>query len=503
MTKKGFNLRNMVAIATCLAGFTVFTGCNKDNNPNDPNPNGDSNNDFENLGYVAPEKETDPHVFVNMKDGSSFAFYTNAETGNVKSAICDDGSKTALIRYGVDGLPIGAYSENRYYIFLYAGNTITTEIYDADGQKIDEQTIQGEDIAELTTDSPYLRSAAPFNFSECVTKVFEHRTAKATKRVNIIRGFSDGVVEMFDYWEKNPISKICPDSDLRENINNNKSYDTRSVLNRVNGKLGELLREQYKIFDIYRDKLPGMPLNDDPRDRNGYLELSDYEMKFKKEGEGRKLTINTNLRITTISSDQSWCQIYPYDGNQSVNIIVGKNVTSSSRTATILVVASNPITFEITTAKVDIIQLWGDDNENLQISESWFENTAWDITESGETKIVYVDSDGTTTDIYPYNNSYVAYFSSTYSGSDSGIGGDEKPTYRVTSPGTLVEESEYKFDLTTTTTVTGKYTRTYSLASVNAQTINVEIQGNWVIESTEDGKMTMTVTTGQGIGTRR
>ena len=39
MTKKRLNLRNAAAIFACLAGITVFSGCDKDNDPNDKNGN--------------------------------------------------------------------------------------------------------------------------------------------------------------------------------------------------------------------------------------------------------------------------------------------------------------------------------------------------------------------------------------------------------------------------------------------------------------------------------
>jgi hypothetical protein len=43
MSKVRLNLRNVVAIAICLAGFTIFCGCEKENEPSIDNQNNSSN----------------------------------------------------------------------------------------------------------------------------------------------------------------------------------------------------------------------------------------------------------------------------------------------------------------------------------------------------------------------------------------------------------------------------------------------------------------------------
>ena len=57
MFKNKFYLRNVVAIAICLAAFTVFTGCNKDDDPgNSGNPN--NNGETSIVGVWVFEKGT-------------------------------------------------------------------------------------------------------------------------------------------------------------------------------------------------------------------------------------------------------------------------------------------------------------------------------------------------------------------------------------------------------------------------------------------------------------
>ena len=258
MFKNKFNWRNVVAIAICLAGFTVFSGCSKDKD--------NSDDDFNNLGLVVPERDADPHIFVNMKDDSFLAFYTNVETGNMKSAIYDNGTKTVLIRYGVDGLPLGAYSENRYYIFLYSGNTMTIEIYNANDQKIDEQNVQGDDIAELIKDSPYLRSAS---FSPiCVSPIFA-KNVKATNQAKNTLGIPK------DETMLNDLNRITVSDNCREDLlkkkfsNNSKNWSAARFTNRANEILKKNMQEQYKMFDKFRNKFPGKDTNIDLPDQKG------------------------------------------------------------------------------------------------------------------------------------------------------------------------------------------------------------------------------------------
>jgi hypothetical protein len=275
MYKVKQNLRNLkgVAIAICLAGFMVFSGCKSDDD--NPNPN-EINDVFSNLGYVASQREADPYIFVNMEDGSSLSFYTNVETGDVKSAIYDNGSKTVLIRYGTDGLPIGAYSDNLYYILRYEGNTATTEIYNADNQKIDEQTVQSEDIAELIKDSPYLRSSALTPI--CVSKIF----AKNAKSTYLVLDYSNSPfgVNPNDKVLLNLVTNtveyenVCFDDPLGKNFSNNtKGWNAERFINSSNEKLTSLQQGHIDLLNLAAKAKYTHPdaLNKDKNDKNGYV----------------------------------------------------------------------------------------------------------------------------------------------------------------------------------------------------------------------------------------
>ena len=112
-----------------------------------------------------------------------------------------------------------------------------------------------------------------------------------------------------------------------------------------------------------------------------FFELSTSQINFPKEGGTNSFTIETNYKITEISSSQAWCKI-SYDKNNPivVDITVEKNETTSTQNAIIWVWAINPVTNDKEGKAVSIKQEAGENNyKEAQVSTSYNEN---DITET-------------------------------------------------------------------------------------------------------------------------
>jgi len=95
------------------------------------------------------------------------------------------------------------------------------------------------------------------------------------------------------------------------------------------------------------------------------LTLSIDSINFAKESETDSFTINTNLKVTDISSSQTWCTVsYDKDDPKIVEITVEKNDSTSSRNAIIFVTAINPATNEEADKAVAVKQEAGEDNND-------------------------------------------------------------------------------------------------------------------------------------------
>lgn len=104
------------------------------------------------LGFISPSAELDPYVFTDLTEGSMLGLYQNQETGQIKSGIFQKGSDQILVRYNTSGLPTGAYSDNKYYVFTnYQGNSVTVTTYNEQQQKVSEKTHTGSAVGAITT----------------------------------------------------------------------------------------------------------------------------------------------------------------------------------------------------------------------------------------------------------------------------------------------------------------------------------------------------------------
>ena len=71
MFRKRFNLRKVVAIATCLAGVTMFSGCDKENDPNENNNGTGVPGTVMNFTATAGDKQVSLSWTVPSDDGGS------------------------------------------------------------------------------------------------------------------------------------------------------------------------------------------------------------------------------------------------------------------------------------------------------------------------------------------------------------------------------------------------------------------------------------------------
>jgi len=134
---------------------------------------------------------------------------------------------------------------------------------------------------------------------------------------------------------------------LIENLIPNKKYFVRAYAKMASSKV------------YYSDEISFNTLPED------ILTLSTSEINFKKEGETKSFTIETNLKVTNISSDKNWCKVsYNANDPKNVTVTVDKNGTTSPRTATITVEANNPATDKKTSKTVLIKQEKGDDEDS-------------------------------------------------------------------------------------------------------------------------------------------
>ena len=116
-------------------------------------------------------------------------------------------------------------------------------------------------------------------------------------------------------------------------------------------------------------------------EKKGFLILSPDKLDFTKDKGSNLFTINTSLKITNITSNQSWCKIsYNKDNPQVVYVDVDENKTDSSRPATITVEANNSAN-EKTTGTVAVNQegttnalvgewIWDDEQYDLPVTIS-------------------------------------------------------------------------------------------------------------------------------------
>ena len=158
MTKKCSILRKVVAIAICLAGFTMFSGCGKD----------DEGEKFllDGMGFKEAKNVGDPYIFTSLKDGSCLKVF-------VKENITDsiffyDGSKMIGIKYNEDEMPVKIYAPDFYCLFTnYQANSVLVTTYNNQGQMIKEENMTYEDVPGFESELMPAKSFAVQQSSPC------------------------------------------------------------------------------------------------------------------------------------------------------------------------------------------------------------------------------------------------------------------------------------------------------------------------------------------------
>jgi len=138
--KKSFILRKVVAIAICLAGFTMFSGCSKD----------DKGEKFllDGMGFKEAKNVGDPYIFTCLKDGSCLKVFVKEDIAD--SIFFYDGSKMIGIKYNEDEMPVKIYAPDFYCLFTnYQANSVLVTTYNNQGQKIKEENMAYEDVPEF------------------------------------------------------------------------------------------------------------------------------------------------------------------------------------------------------------------------------------------------------------------------------------------------------------------------------------------------------------------
>ncbi|MDR0874327.1 MAG: hypothetical protein LBN27_12835 [Prevotellaceae bacterium] len=122
----------MVAIAICLAGFTMFSGCNK----NDPKKEYPLNG----MGYQESEGEMYPYILTCLQDGSCLKVFEKQDITD--SVFYYDGKKMIAIKYDTDEMPVKIYTPDLLYVLTdYQGNSVTISTYNKQGQKTKEESV--------------------------------------------------------------------------------------------------------------------------------------------------------------------------------------------------------------------------------------------------------------------------------------------------------------------------------------------------------------------------
>ena len=158
MLKANLNLRKMVAIAICLAGITMFSGCSKD----------DEGENFllDGMGFKEAKNEGDPYIFTSSKDGACLKVFAKDDIAD--SIFFYDGSKMIGIKYNEDEQPVKIYAPDFYCLFTnYQATSVLVTTYNNQGQMIKEENMAYEDVPEFEAEPMRTNSFAKQQWQPC------------------------------------------------------------------------------------------------------------------------------------------------------------------------------------------------------------------------------------------------------------------------------------------------------------------------------------------------
>ena len=122
MMKKSFNLRKVVAIAICLAGFTMFSGCDKDDNDNG-NGNEGTNNGNINVGLAFDEYKLPTNIYIEWQPNIALTKKITKIGNDYLSSGGNVASSDYCLKYNADT------KTWREYVKPYRQNWIPAEEY--------------------------------------------------------------------------------------------------------------------------------------------------------------------------------------------------------------------------------------------------------------------------------------------------------------------------------------------------------------------------------------
>jgi len=161
--KSQMSRRNVFKAFLFIVVSTLLFSCRDGNGttPDDTKSNS--------LGFIAPDNRADPFIFTDSKENSLLAFYMNQETGKIKSALFNKDGESLIVRYGINGLPIGMTVDEYYFIFSnYQENSVDITTFNKNKELINKITVKNEDIAQLIKEanSSNLRSGTSDDVSQ-------------------------------------------------------------------------------------------------------------------------------------------------------------------------------------------------------------------------------------------------------------------------------------------------------------------------------------------------
>ena len=146
--------------------------------------------------------------------------------------------------------------------------------------------------------------------------------------------------ETLDYAGKIQYNEILPDEEKTKiTITSEIEEFWEKTANFLNGMKVCIIDICKNVYKTYLEK----PSETIKKFANNFT-LSTYKMNFPKEGGSCAFTINTNLKVTNISSTQRWCNLSV--NQKTVAVTVNNNETGKSRIATVFVDAIDENTNE-------------------------------------------------------------------------------------------------------------------------------------------------------------
>ncbi|MDR0811482.1 MAG: hypothetical protein LBN23_04315, partial [Paludibacter sp.] len=205
--KNLMNKGNLLNVIFIIVISTLLFSCIEDNEEED-----ELSNNLQ-IGFIAPINNSDPFIFTDSEENSLIAFYKNQHTGTIQQALFHRDEKSLIMIYGTNGLPIGMYTDEYYFLFSnYNGNSVDISIYNENKELFSNETIENEDIFNLIqkTGSLSIRSNSSLRSNSSDDEFFNEWDRQFLKVSSL------GISAFMCFYKPNPIA--CTSTAI-DNIN--------------------------------------------------------------------------------------------------------------------------------------------------------------------------------------------------------------------------------------------------------------------------------------------